>query len=100
METFKAFLDYFTVTQWVIIGIGFRVFLWILDRLTDRYFERRFQKRRQSLRNEITEKQESPSRDIAPPRLITEPLQLIPFLVVLYAQRHETNTDSLTLPGN
>ncbi|EPH3360265.1 hypothetical protein PCE38_002175 [Citrobacter freundii] len=34
METFKAFLDYFTVTQWVIIGIGFRVFLWILDRLT------------------------------------------------------------------
>ncbi|ENP3040934.1 MULTISPECIES: hypothetical protein [Enterobacteriaceae] len=66
METFKAFLDYFTVTQWVIIGISFRVFLWILDRLTDRYFERRFQKRRQSLRNEMTEKQKSPPHDNSP----------------------------------
>lgn len=40
METFKAFLDYFTLTQWIVIGIVCRCFFWLAEKLTDRYLDR------------------------------------------------------------
>lgn len=40
METFKAFLDYFTLTQWIVIGIVCRVLFWVAEKLTDRYLDR------------------------------------------------------------
>ena len=40
METFKAFLDYFTPLQWKIIGGAGVVLIWIAGKLTDRYLDR------------------------------------------------------------
>lgn len=41
METFKAFLDYFTLDEWRVIGIASAIFFWVLNKLTNRYFNRR-----------------------------------------------------------
>lgn len=63
METFKAILDYFTVTQWVMIGVGVKVFCWLGERLTDRYFERKAEKRKQELQRILSERRQSSQKN-------------------------------------
>ncbi|EBF8336633.1 phage holin [Enterobacter hormaechei] len=43
LDTFKAFLDYFTPQQWVFIGILGGLVIKVAEWFTDRYFARRRQ---------------------------------------------------------
>ncbi|WPU22573.1 phage holin [Cedecea neteri] len=63
MDTFRAFLDYFTPLQWTIIGVSFAVLLRVAEWLTDRYFKRKAEKRKQE-RQRLSS--EDASRDNTP----------------------------------
>lgn len=59
MDTFRAFLDYFTPLQWTIIGVSFAVLLRVAEWLTDRYFKRKAEKR-QRLSSEDASRDNTP----------------------------------------
>lgn len=60
METFKAFLDYFTLTQWIAIGIICRVLFWVAEKMTDRYLNRWKLKQRQKSHSQRENSASSP----------------------------------------
>ena len=62
LDTFKAFLDYFTPQQWVIIGIFGGLVIKVAEWFTDRYFSRRHQKRQSAKPDKPTTKENDPQR--------------------------------------
>lgn len=64
METFTAFLDYFSLLQWKIIGVAGAVFFWGATKLTNRYFERKRQVARKNFENRMKAQGLTPPPDI------------------------------------
>ena len=62
LDTFKAFLDYFTPQQWVFIGIFGGLVIKVAEWFTDRYFARRDQKRQSGNPDKPTTKENDPQR--------------------------------------
>ena len=68
METFKAFLDYFTPTQWKIIYVVGMVLIWMAGKLTDRHFRRKSQRRKLELQRSLQDhKKHHQARTSFPP---------------------------------
>ncbi|MGK3122905.1 hypothetical protein ACCY16_02120 [Candidatus Pantoea formicae] len=64
METFKAFLDYFTLDEWKIISAVVAVILWVAGKLTDRYYRRKRQKIRADFERRLRAEGKTPPPDI------------------------------------
>ncbi|EPK5175092.1 MULTISPECIES: phage holin [unclassified Citrobacter freundii complex] len=62
LDTFKAFLDYFTPQQWVFIGIVGGLVIKVAEWFTDRYFARRHQKRQSTKPDKPTTKENDPQQ--------------------------------------
>ncbi|EDS8286990.1 TPA: phage holin [Citrobacter freundii] len=62
LDTFKAFLDYFTPQQWVFIGIFGGLVIKVAEWFTDRYFARRHQKRQSAKPDKPKTKENDPQR--------------------------------------